>query len=286
MRKAEEIRSEIRKIREISTLPQIMHRVMEIVTDEKSSARDLAREIAHDPALTAKILKIVNSAFYGFYRRIASVDEAVVILGFKEVRSIAITVSVFDMFGRGKSVTEFDRVRLWEHCIAAGTLAEIIRSKCGIRASGAFAGGLLHDIGKVVMDEFFAPEWEAVLDCARQKEISIYEPEREVLDINHTEIGYLVVENWNLPEEISRAIRRHHVEPKPDSESQLQGVVYLANVLVKEKEIGFGGDQVIWPAGEGVRQLLGLEEKHFAQFHTELMKKMFSIRAMLGYFVD
>lgn len=284
MRSADEIRHGVQRIKEISTLPQVMRRVMEIVVDERSSAQDLAREIAHDQALTAKVLKIVNSAFYGFYRRISSVNEAVVILGYNEVRSIAMTVSVFDLFGPSAGTKGFDRVRLWEHAIATGTMADIIRQQCCRFEEAAFVAGLLHDLGKVVMDEFFEPEWREVLEQAQRQESPLVEVERQVLGITHADIGHLLSERWNLPQPISQAILYHHREPRLSKSTPLEGLTYLANTFVKERGIGFSGDGVVWPVGDEARQVVGLEDYHVPKINTVLMKRMSSIGAMLGYF--
>jgi len=286
MRSAEEIRQEVQRIREISTLPQVMRRVMEIVVDERSSAQDLAREVAHDQALTSKVLKIVNSAFYGFYRKISSVSEAVVILGYNEIRSIAMTVSVFDLFGLSPGVAGFDRVRLWEHAIATGTMADILRQQCCRFEEAAFVAGLLHDIGKVVLDEYFEPEWKAMLRQAREDERPLVEVERDLLGITHAEVGYLLSERWNLPEPISQAILNHHEEPKLATSTPLESLTYLSNSFVKERGIGYGGDSVVWPVGNEARQVVGLEDFHLPKINTVLMKRMSTISAMLGYFSE
>jgi len=284
MRSGDEIRHEVQRIREISTLPQVMRRIMDVVVDERSSAQDLAREIAHDQALTAKVLKIVNSAFYGFYRRISSVSEAVVILGYNEIRSIAMTISVLDLFGPSRGGGHFDRVKLWEHVIAAGTLADIIRQHCCRFEDSAFVAGLLHDIGKVVLDEYFSVEWRQVLAEAHGRESPLVEVERAMLGVTHAEVGYWLSERWNLPAPIGQAILHHHEEPRLETSSALEGLTYLSNALVKERGIGFGGDGFVWPVGEEARQVVGLEERHLAKVSTLLMKRMSSIGAMLGYF--
>jgi len=284
MRTAETIRQEIRKIREISTLPQVMQRVMQIIIDERSSARDLADEISRDQALTAKILKIVNSAFFGFYRKISSIQDAVVILGYSEVRSIAITVSVFNLLGQGKRGAHFDRVRLWEHCLAVGTLADILRRECvkTEQGEGAFVAGLLHDIGKVILDEYFAPEWTEVVRCSQSTGRAIRDVEDEMLGITHGEIGYLVCERWNLPPAIDGAILRHHTPPLGrEGGATLDALVYLANTLVKKEEIGFSGDCHLWPVTGELLQAIDLKEHELETIKILFMKKTAAIKALI-----
>ena len=286
MKTAEEIRHEVQRIKEISTLPQVMRRVMEIVLDERSSSKDLAREISHDQALTAKILKIVNSAFYGFYRQIASVEQAVVILGYKEIRSIAITVSVVDMIGSKHSRASFDRKKLWEHSIGVGMISDIIRENCCRFEEAAFVAGLLHDIGKVVLDEYFAPEYDPVVQRFQEEERSLVDIEQETLGITHAEVGYILAERWNLPKSISHAVLKHHQEPRSDSSTPLEGIVYLSNGLAKQKGIGLEGDSSQWVISDDVSQVIGLKEYHLEKINTSLMKQMATLNAMVGYLVN
>lgn len=286
VRDADLIRQKLQKIREISTLPQVMHRIMEVVIDERSSSRDLAREISHDPPLTAKVLKVVNSAYYGFYRRISSVNDAVIILGYNEVRSIAITISVFDLFGGIPGNTFFDRLKLWEHCIATGTLADILRQEYQKGEEAAFVAGLLHDIGKVILDEYFSSEWMKVIEKSRQESRALVEVEQELLGITHADIGFLLSEIWNLPEKVGLAIRNHHLTRNQHPSNPLEAMVYIANLLVKEKGIGNSGDSHVWELTPEIQNVVGIKESDLSHLDALLAKRMTCIIAMLGYLDD
>lgn len=273
-----EIRGEIGKIKEVSTLPSVMRRVMDIVMDERSSARDLAREISTDTALTSKVLKIVNSAFYGFYRQINTIEEAVVILGYNEVRSIAVTVSVLDLFTEHNSTRIFDRHRFWYHSFAAGTLADILRQECADEQQGAFVAGLLHDIGKVVLDEYFPEIWKPALRKSLDEELPLSEAEREVMGIDHAEVGFLITDQWNLPQTICLAIKAHHCSPAP--EADLEAIAYLSNILVKERGIACSEDPAVAEHREQALQNLGLTENRMQRVNASLMKRTSSIQSL------
>ncbi len=287
MDKTEKIVSQISRIKEISTLPQVIQGVLAAVTDELTSAQDVAREVSSDPALTGKILKIVNSAFYGFYRQISSIDQAVVILGYREIRSIAITLSVSDMFGASRTRSGLDRMKLWEHSIATAILADCIREQCCRDADGAFVCGLLHDIGIFVFDQYFSDEWDPVyIQCIRQGDRPLIELEQEMLGISHAKVGYLLAERWNLPGEVSQAIACHHKAPVPQTSSPLEAIVYVANALVKQWEVGFGGDSVERPVTDGAREMLRMSEEQIPQIKALFMKQINSLNALVGYMTE
>ncbi|UCD57729.1 MAG: HDOD domain-containing protein, partial [Candidatus Hydrogenedentota bacterium] len=199
------------EITEISTLPQVMVRIMEIITDEDSSATDLANEIAKDASLTAKILKMVNSAYYGFYREIVKVSDAVVVLGFSEIRRLSLAISVLDMFGGSRAK---HRLEFWNHSFACAAMSDILAKEWGMHDNGAFTAGLLHDIGKAVLDQYFASMFSAVQACMQERSLKAHEAEGQLLGFDHTDIGYWLSERWNLPMSLSEAIHCHH---RPES---------------------------------------------------------------------
>ena len=216
------------EIKEISTLPHVMMRIMEIITDEQSSAVDLADEIANDTSLTAKILKMVNSAYYGFYREIAEVSDAVVVLGFNEIRRLSLAISVLDLIG-GKSAEH--RVAFWNHSFSCAAMSDILVKERGIAEQGAFTAGLLHDIGKSILDQYFNDMFTAVHDRMRENSLSFYEAERELFGFDHADIGYWLAERWNLPVTLGEAIHYHHQPELATEMPELAQVVHLADKL-------------------------------------------------------
>lgn len=225
-------KKKLMEINEISTLPQVMARIMEIVTDETSCAADLASEITKDKSLTAKILKIVNSAYYGFYREIVKVSDAVVVLGFNEIKRLSLAMSVLDMFGKNKRTQH--RLQLWNHSFACAAMSDILEREWGLRNSGAFTAGLLHDIGKAVLDQYFPPMFAAVQVLAHENSLQEYEAERRLFGFDHADIGSWLSEKWNLPQNLIEAIRCHHRPESARDEPELARVVYVANRLANE----------------------------------------------------
>jgi len=174
----------------LPTLPVMVTQMLGLVDNPKTSAADLTRLISTDQAMTAKILKLANSAFYGFPRQIATVSLAVVVLGFDTVKDLGLSISVLEGFADGDSDDLFDWERFWEHSIACGVSAKILAKHLRYRTVGeAFVGGVLHDIGKLILSQYLKEAFSEVLHLARKEELFISEAETQALGVTHAEVG-------------------------------------------------------------------------------------------------
>lgn len=246
----EQFKKKLMEIHEISTLPQVMAKIMRIITDDNSCAADLAKEIAKDKSLTIKILKIVNSAYYGFYREIVKVSDAVVVLGFNEIKRLSLAMSVLDMFGKDKRTQQ--RLSLWNHSLTCAAMSDILEKEWHLGNQGAFTAGLLHDIGKAIVDQHFPSMFAAIQLAMYEQGLQFHEAERRLFGFDHAEIASWVSEKWNLPENLVEAIRRHHHPESTETEPQLTKVVYVANRLANEfTRIKTSGSLIVEVAHEG-----------------------------------
>lgn len=227
----EKFKKNLTEIQEISTMPHVMTRIMEIITNENSSATDLADEVSKDTSLTAKILKIVNSAYYGFYREIDKVSDAVVVLGFNEIRRLSLAISVLDIF-RGRR--EGHRLMFWSHSFICAAMCDILAKEWRMQDHGAFTAGLLHDIGKPVLDQYFGEMFSAIQACMYERSIRAHEAEGLLYGFDHADIGYWLSERWNLPVGLSEAIHYHHRPDDAQLMPRLTQLVHLANELSNE----------------------------------------------------
>ena len=239
---SEQVKNLIAKIDDLPTLPNVITKIMEILENPKSTARDIDNVIKTDQTLTAKTLKMVNSAYYGFPRRITTVTDAVVILGFNTVRSLALSATVCKMFLGGSK--DFDREALWEHSIAVAFASRIIAKR--VRYSDeeeAFVAGLLHDVAKIVEDQYFHEEFMKAVTKSKNELISLLECERQELGMDHSLIGRRVADKWNLPLKITKVIGYHHQPEFAGGEDQeITSIVHVADVLVKIRKIGDSGN--------------------------------------------
>lgn len=234
------------KVSNLPTLPTVVANMMSLVDNPRTSARDLERQISNDPALTAKILRLVNSAYYGFPNRIGTVSLAVVILGFDTVKAMALTVSVFNMFDNGEGKNGFDAEAFWEHSFGSALAAEILSRTVRYRAKGeAFTAGVLHDVGKIALDYFVKDKFQKVISVAVRDSMHILDAEQEVLGTTHAEIGGWLAQLWNLPHHLGEAISLHHDPSKAKLDPVLASIVHLADILCRRRQIGSGGDETI-----------------------------------------
>lgn len=224
------------KVKDLPTLPEVATKVMEVANNPRSSAADMAKVISQDQALTAKILKLVNSAYYGFPRKISTVTQAIVILGFRTVRDLVLNISISGMFN-SKNVGELSAEALWLHNLGVAVTAKILAKRIGYEPlEEAFTAGLLHDLGKLVFIKLFPREYEKIVTIAINGNKWIRDVEESLLEVDHALIGKWVSENWKFPPQLVRAIQLHH-QPEIDNEyPELTSIVHGADVLTRIKK--------------------------------------------------
>lgn len=270
------LRAKVEQIKNLPTLPQVVSRLLSMMMEDTCSAGQLSQEISKDQSLTAKILKVVNSAYYGFHRQISMLTDAVVILGIEEIQRLTATIAVFGMV-HIKSIGDFSPRTLWEHSIATATGAEMISNMTPHPSKGAFVCGLLHDIGKVVFDQFFNQQWKAIVLKAQKESLWIGIPEAEEFGTHHGEVGAWLTERWSLPPWIVEGIRYHHETQEPNlvsSSSNLWLVVQLADRIAREENFGSGGDKQMPPAFDGIEDYLGVQPEQIEDVRQRLTDQM------------
>ena len=213
--------------------PKSAHRIIELSNDINCAPRDLVEVIEHDPVLTLKTLKLVNSSYFGLAKEITSVKHGVVYLGINTIKNVALSVAAIGALPKDNKA-DFDMNAFLWHSLLTGVVAKlIIKKKNGTNAdmSNAFVAGLLHDIGKVVFVQFLAEEFKECLLQSRAFETPCYEAEEELIGIHHAEIGGLVIEKWQLPMELADSIRFHH--SAREEASLLEKSLFVANQASK-----------------------------------------------------
>ena len=284
-RKKQNLRKITENIIGLPTLPTTVTKIISLVDNPKTSLADIARVISTDQALTAKILKLANSAFFGFRRRISTVNLAVVVLGFETVKSIGLSVSVFEKFSKGVDSIYFDRQKFWEHSIGVAVTARLLAAKLHYRVKAeAFSAGILHDIGKLVMSQYFPNDFLRILEMAHEKNLQIRVAEERVMGVTHSEIGGWLAEKWNLPQQLVEVIAFHHDPIRAsDQHRGLASLIHVANAICRHEKIGASGDTQGPDLKEEALDLLGvslygdvfLEDELFEmgkELHEELEK--------------
>lgn len=225
------IRDKVQTIIQLPTLPAVAQEVVEMVENPKTSASRLGRVIEADQALTGKVLKIANSAFYGFPKQIATVDFAIIVLGFDALKEIVISISLVSALQKKGDAT-FDAHRFWDHSIYSGVIARRLARDLGYRVTGeVFVGGLLHDMGISALHQYFRNEYDEIQQRAESSGLPFIEAEREVLGVTHADIGGWLAERWNFPNHLVEAIFKHHEPLEAKENPDLVSIIHCADVL-------------------------------------------------------
>ncbi len=252
----------IQDLGQIPTMPTIAAKVMQIVNDPHSSAEDVAKFISRDVALTSKVLRLANSAFYGIPRTISSVNSAIVILGFNTIRSLVLSASVLKVFPSKPGLVRFDRKSFWKHSfmvgIASRMLAQFYRRKKLIDLEVAFSAGLLHDIGKIILEQYSNEEYIPVLEAAKSQGLPLFMVEKSILGMSHADVSGMLIDKWQMPNELRLPIINHH-SPLSEKEGQdMACIVHFANHLCHLKNSGCMENETYAPLIAEVEAALNL----------------------------
>jgi putative nucleotidyltransferase with HDIG domain len=222
------LESLVEDIRDISTLPEIAMKVMDIACDPNAGIDDLKSIIESDPALSGRILRTVNSAAYALSSKVTNLHHAISLLGFVEVRNLAFTVLVAQIFREHKTVGTYRREGLWRHMISVGICARIIAKHLGFKGiEDCYLAGILHDIGIILEDQYAHSKFCQVIENLDQK-TKLTETERKILGFDHTQLGARIAEKWNFPPVFCAAIRHHHAAQEYTGEGS--GIVRCVEV--------------------------------------------------------
>ena len=229
--KRKEVKRKLRKLEGLPTLPPIVQRLNRMIEDEKTSIHQIADLIEKDQIITTKILRLANSAFYGFPKKVSTVQNALMLLGINIVKVLIITSSIFDIIYK-------EDVNLWEHSIGVAACSKILAEKLELKEPQEVAtAGLLHDLGKIVEKVSFKEDYKKILELVQNNKDPL-KAEKEILGIDHAEIGSFLMRIWNIPDRLIEAVDAHHELEKAKKFKKEAAIVHLSNVLVHARGYG------------------------------------------------
>jgi len=233
--KAEIIKNIALKIGNLPTMPTIVAKMIELADNPKTQINTLAQLISNDPSLTARILKSANSQYYGFSREISTVDTAIVVMGYKAVKEIGLSLNAFDSLKNTAAIKNFDIHEYLEHSVEVAVAArESAKINFPADSGELYVAGLLHDMGKMILIQYMPQDFCEVLDFSEKNNIPFFEAEQQLLGITHCEIGYIIAERWNLPQKIGNIIRFHHSPiSAPDEFSAQAQIINTADIACR-----------------------------------------------------
>ena len=255
-----DLRRRIEQVGELPTLPHVVQKLASMIGRPNISAEEIGALIEKDQVLSAKVLRLANSPFYGFPSRIASVAHAVVVLGLSVVKGLTLCATAFEMM---KNAGMND---LWRHSLGVAMTAHILGAKAGMKnPEEVFVGGLLHDIGKVVLYVKWPDVGQQITAATKDSSRSLMDTERELFDVTHADVGGWLATAWHLPTSLREPILHHHM-PSAAQEATLQtAIVHVADVLVKGMACGNPGDDLVPPLSRQAWDLVGLDAQSLTQ---------------------
>jgi putative nucleotidyltransferase with HDIG domain len=260
-------------IQEFYTLPTVYSSLMDILNDPSSTLQSVSDIIACDQASASKVLKIVNSSFYGYPGQIDTISRAVEVLGFSEIYSLILSSGIMDFFNPLESLSRFQPVEFWRHSIAVGIAAKTLGRLTGQRKQeNYFIAGVLHDIGKLLFFQQAKETFSWALELSEIEKQPISRMELKLFGIDHAQAGASLAAHWHFPETTIRAIQYHEQGVSPQKDEVLAAAVHLGNILARALELGNGGDDLIPQPSREALELLNLKPGTLTEMIPSLLK--------------
>lgn len=270
--KRAEFRAALRETKNLPTLPGIISKLTRMADDPDTTTEQMGRVISKDHILAAKLLKLVNSAFYGFPQRISSLSSAIILLGFNVVKSLIISASIFE-------VMEDQDVELWEHSLGCAVVCSVIAKRLGLdEPEEVSTAGLIHDIGKVAIKMELPEEYELICRLMRDRGLSMRQAEVEVLGLDHAEAGGWLTKSWNLPGKLVEPISCHH-DPRRAKDSQLNSaIIHFSDILIRGLGYGHAGDVMVPKLSQRAWKLLDFSPVDIDEIMDEVEEKLWDVK--------
>ena len=271
------VKQVVSNIRNLPTPPIVFHQIQKVLNEPNASAIDVAKILSEDPAMSVKVLKLTNSAFYGLAREIESVREAVVMVGMEAVKNLVLSASVLDMF-KGDDLNQDFQEQFWRHSLATAVagrfLARKLRGPGIVDPDSGFSAGLLHDVGKMVLCCFLKEE-HAKFAAARteDRQSPDYVVEEQTLGYTHSEIGGFLASQWKLPQRLVDAITYHHRPDQSQVEEPIAAIIHLANYVAQTTFLDSSEHHLVAPLDPNVLGLLGISQEDCQGYSDQLREE-------------
>ncbi len=276
----EKAREIVSGIEDLPTLPEVVIGITQLVDDPDATAEDIYRIVSTDPSLSATMLKLVNSAFYGMSRSVTSLEQAIRILGFVTVRNIALAAFVFDAFVVGKG--QFDYKGFWMHSIGSAAAGKILAQRLRIKESGEyFVYGLLHDLGVVVMMQYLSENMSRVIGLVEEGK-TLDQAENKVMNCTHRDIGAALAGMWDFPPSLVATMRYHGLDEIPGEFEREVALTTCGSTIAAALEIGETARRRVSAVPETVWKIAGIEPEDIGAIMDDVLHEMDNSRSFVS----
>jgi len=261
------------------SLSTTVTKVLEVCNHPNASPNDLNRVISLDPVLTGQVLKLINSAYYSLPNQITSLTRAIIMLGLNTVKNLALSTAVLGTIGKEESFQCLPMDPFWTHSICVGVTAKTMAIHKGVEPAFReefFVAGLLHDLGKIPLNNCFTHEYQQSLDLAKLEQGALYRSESMMMGITHGEVGNLIAEKWQLTGALAEVLCYHHAPEKAIKKNRgLIAIVAAANMYANMYEIGSAGDAYVEPSDvASILKMIGMNWSDLGNFHETVQNEI------------
>lgn len=272
-----EVNDVIKRASDLPSMPEVAFEVIRIADMADSSASTVAATLSKDPSLSARVLRLANSAFYGMARDVHSIQEAVVVLGMRTTKSLSLVAASFPWLNVALKGKGLSPKQLWNHCLASASLSKKLASKSlNLDQEQAFCVGLLHDIGTVALYLTLEEQFQFLVQRAQTEDRPFDELERELLGFDHAEVGAALAESWNLPKSFCQGIKYHHRPSILAETDPMTDIIHIADILVREKGISEGLPGAYFVRDEQAFERFGVDEDTLQAWLEECLSQLSS----------
>jgi putative nucleotidyltransferase with HDIG domain len=261
-------------IERMPSLPTTVSKILQLCNDPKTSPTDLNKLISLDPVLMGRVMKLINSAYYSLSTKITSLVRAIIMLGINTVKNLALSTAVLTQIGGTKNFQALNMEGFWRHSICVGVTAKLIAKKMKVNPQDLeefFIAGLLHDIGKVPLNNRLSKEYFEAFAESERRRIPLYLAEQSLFELDHGDVGKLIIINWKLSEDIRDVVEYHHKFFAYEGKHQLMVyTVAAANYFANVNEIGFAGDRYPEPIKDDVLSFLEITWDYLDSLEEEI----------------
>lgn len=278
-----DIKSIVKKIDGLKPIPQVASKVMSIAEDPESSMHDLSNVIVYDTAVTTNLLKVANSAYFGLSEKVDSVHQAIVLIGMDQVANLVLLSAGSENLKGSQEGYDLEAGDLWKYSVSSALIARELAEKKGAKETQLiFTAALIKDIGKVILNQYVKDSFDNINTLVIEQNFTFREAEKEIIGIDHAELGGMVAENWKFSPKMIEIIRNHHL-PQESSISEFESsIVYMADMICMMMGIGVGSDGLAYRFHRKVVERLGLTEKDFQNIIAGFCERLPQVEAMMN----